>query len=255
MAKKNEEQRESKESGVGSKILTALIIMLILFIWLAILALLIKFDVGGLGSRTLRPILKDIPVINRILPAISEEEQAYENAYPYKSLAEAVERIKELEETTDKLMEENEDYAARQLEMQREIDNLQHYEEEWETYLKLKEEFDRNIVFGEKAPSTEEYIKWYETMNPKTAAAIYEELMTEKKYDTAIQEKADYLSKMKADAAAAILEEMTSDLDLVCDLLECMKQSQVTDILSKMDSLYSARIINHMAARDREILE
>lgn len=254
MAKKNSNQDEKTGSSVGSKIMTVLLVLLIMLIWLAVLALLIKFDVGELGSRTLRPLLKDIPVVNRLLPPMTPEQEAYENAYPYKTLTEAVEHIKKLEETTDKLIEENEDYAERQLEMQKEIDNLRHYEEEWENYLKLKEEYDRTVVFGDKAPSTEEYLKWYESLYPKNAAAIYEELMTQKKYDAAIKEKADYLSKMKADEAAKILEEMTSDLELVCDLLECMKQAQVSDILAKMDSLYSARIINYMAIRDKEIL-
>lgn len=256
MAKKERNRTENPEKdGMGSKLLTVLIIILILFIWLAILALLIKFDVGGLGSRTLRPILKDIPVINRILPEVPEEQQAYENAYPYKTLGEAIERIKELENEADKLREENDDYASRQLALQRENDNLRHYEEEWEEFRRLKEQFDREVVFNEKAPSTEEYIKWYESIYPETAAAIYEELMAKKRYDIAIQDKADYLSKMKADEAAAILEEMTSDLDLVCDLLGCLKQKLVSDILSAMDPLYSARIINHMAARDQELLE
>ncbi len=256
MAKKERNKTESPEkNGIGSKLLTVLIIILILFIWLAILALLIKFDVGGLGSRTLRPLLKDIPVINRILPDVSDEQEAYENAYPYKTLEEAIAHIKELEEKADKLREENDDYAARQLELQRENDNLRHYEEEWENFRKLKEQFDREIVFHEKAPSTEEYIKWYEAIYPETAAAIYEQLMSKKKYDVAIQDKANYLSKMKPDEAAAILQEMTSDLDLVCDLLYCLKQSQVTNILAAMDPLYSARILNHMAAQDRELLE
>ena len=127
MAKKERNKTESPEkNGIGSKLLTVLIIILILFIWLAILALLIKFDVGGLGSRTLRPLLKDIPVINRILPDVSDEQEAYENAYPYKTLEEAIAHIKELEEKADKLREENDDYAARQLELQRENDNLRH---------------------------------------------------------------------------------------------------------------------------------
>ena len=58
MAKKdNIRDLDKEERGGGAKILTVLIIFLIVLIWLAILALLIKFDVGGLGSEVLRPVL------------------------------------------------------------------------------------------------------------------------------------------------------------------------------------------------------
>ena len=112
MAKKDKIENLDKGERAGGKILTVLIIFLIVLIWLAILALLIKFDVGGIGNEVLRPVLKDIPVINRILPDVSEEQEAYENAYPYKNLGEAVEYIKKLEEQVDKYREENSDYAT-----------------------------------------------------------------------------------------------------------------------------------------------
>ena len=184
MAKKDKIQNLDKEERVGGKVLTVLIIFLIVLIWLAILALLIKFDVGGVGSEVLRPALKDVPIINRILPDISEEQEAYENAYPYKNLGEAVEYIKKLEEQVDKYREENSDYASRQAEMQKEIDSLRHYEEEQDAFAKLREQFDNEVVFNKEAPSTEEYLKWYASMYPNNAAKIYEQLLEkENKHD------------------------------------------------------------------------
>lgn len=255
MAKKNKPPKEREEGGSGNKVLTVLIILLIVFIWLAILALLIKFDVGGLGSRTLRPLLKDIPVINRILPEVSDEQKAYENGYHFKNMEEMYEYIKKLESDVDKLREENDDYAARQLELLRENENLRHYEEEQDAFAKRVEEFDRNVVYNEKAPLTEEYLKWYEGMYPKNAAAIYKELAEKKQYDSKIQEKADYLSKMKPEESAAILQEMSSDIDLICDLLYCMKKSQVSDVLKNMEPLFAARILNRMVELDMELLD
>ena len=67
--------KSPKKHGARKVLLTVLIVFLIVLIWLAILALLIKFDVGGLGSGVLRPVLKDIPVVNRILPDVSEEQE------------------------------------------------------------------------------------------------------------------------------------------------------------------------------------
>ena len=69
---------DSEEKG-GNRIVTVLIAVLIVLIWLAIFALLVKFDVGGFGSGVLRPILKDVPVINKILPDVSDELLAEEN--------------------------------------------------------------------------------------------------------------------------------------------------------------------------------
>ena len=255
MAKKDRKKMQNQEERGGGKILTVLIIFLIVLIWLAILALLIKFDVGGLGSGVLRPVLKDIPVINRILPDVSEEQEAYENAYPFKTLSEAMEYIKKLELEADKLREENDDYASRQIEMQKEIDSLRHYEEEQEAFAKLREEFDREVVYNDKAPLTEEYLKWYGSMYPNNAAAIYEELMAKKTTDDSLQEYAKYLTSMKAGDAAAILSEMPSDIDLICRLLGCMKTSQVSDILTNMEELFAARIVNRMVELGMEPLE
>lgn len=247
MAKKEKIQdMDKEEQGGGGRILTVLIIVLIVLIWLAIFALLIKFDVGGLGSEILRPVLKDIPVINRILPDVSEEQEAYENAYPYKNLGEAVEYIKKLEEEVDKLIEENSDYASRLAEMQKELDSLRHYEEEQEAFAELREKFDNEVVYNDKASSTDEYIKWYESMYPNNAANIYAELLERQMIEDNIQLYADYLAGMEPGDAADILSEMTSNIDLVCRLLDCMKKSQVSDIISNMESLFAARIVNRM---------
>ena len=84
MAKKNKdngEQTEEKEGAVGG-VMTTLFAFLIIFIWLAIFVLLIKFDVGGFGSSVLRPILRDVPIVNMILPEVSDEQLSDEYNYP-----------------------------------------------------------------------------------------------------------------------------------------------------------------------------
>lgn len=255
MAKKNRDRNIEQEEKGGGKVLTVLIIFLIILIWLAILSLLIKFDVGGLGSEVLRPILKDVPVINRILPEVSDEQLAEENAYPFKNLEEAVEYIKNLEAEADKLREENDDYASRQIEMQKEIDSLRHFEEEQEEFAKRVEAFDREVVYNDKAPVTQEYLKWYEGMYPNNAADIYAELLEQKLIESSLEEYADYLTGMKPAEAAAILSEFPSDIDLICKLLGCMKSSEVSDILVEMEELFAARIVNRMIELGMEPLE
>ena len=67
MAKKdkNNENMEEKGEGIGSKIGTVVLIIIIVAVWLAIFALLVKMDVGGMGTK-LRPLIKDVPVLNLI---------------------------------------------------------------------------------------------------------------------------------------------------------------------------------------------
>ena len=63
------QQEELEDETEGGSAPIVFVTFIIVVIWLAILALLIKLDVGGFGSTVLRPVLKDIPVINKILPA------------------------------------------------------------------------------------------------------------------------------------------------------------------------------------------
>ena len=86
------------EESEGGTISAVAVTIFIVLIWLAILCLLIKLDVGGFGSNVLRPVLKDVPVLNLILPKDETTETTDQEAYGgYTSLREAVEQIKALE--------------------------------------------------------------------------------------------------------------------------------------------------------------
>jgi len=79
MAKKDKLDLIEKDGeGIGSKLLSAFFVLLIILVWLVIIIALIKFDVGGFGNSVLRPILKDVPVVNLILPKPSDEQLAEE---------------------------------------------------------------------------------------------------------------------------------------------------------------------------------
>ena len=56
---------ELDERGGGMS--TVVVTIAIVIIWLAVFAILIKWDVGHFGSSVLYPVLKDVPVINMIL--------------------------------------------------------------------------------------------------------------------------------------------------------------------------------------------
>ena len=249
MAKKNKNGAEQAEKSGG--FLSGVIVFLIILIWVAIFILLIKLDVGGLGNNILRPILKDVPVVNMILPPVSDEQIAFENSLAYSDILEANNRIKELEILLDEIEEENADLVEENEDLTATVEKLKHYEDEMEAFEERVQAFDEEVVFNDKAPSVEEYIKWYESMYPENAERIYEMAIQTEAYDLTIQQKAGYYEKMKAADAAAVLEIMSAaDIDYVCDMLYCMKTQSVSDILSKMTELGAAKITKRMAELD-----
>lgn len=252
MAKKDKNPEvSSDEESVGSKIGTFVIIILIIAVWLAIFALLVKMDVGGMGTA-LRPLIKDIPVLNMILPPVDDDTLIEENNYPYANIGEAVEVIKQLELQVDSLQATNGDYAQRILDLQAEVERLKQYEEEQQAFEERVKRFDVNVVYNSQAPSIEEYRKYYEEINPETAAEIYRQVVEQLAYEDSIIEKANLLKNMKPANAAAMLEEMTADLEYTCKLLLCMKTDEATAILDKMDTLFAARLLQTMHDMDDE---
>ncbi len=248
MARRNKENNEAEEKR-GGGFLTAIIVLVIILIWVAIFALLINLDVGGIGT-TLRPMLKDVPIVNKILPKVSDEELAWENDLAYKDIIEANRRIKELEILVDKLTIEGEDKDEEIAALTAQVNRLKELEKEMADFEDRKYEFDKYVVFAENAPSVDEYVKWYESISPENAERIYEIAIQKEAYSATIREKAAYYEKMKAAAAAEVFENMTADLEYVCKLLYCMKTDSVSDILSKLDPLFAAKLTRKMKEMD-----
>lgn len=227
----NGEPVESK----GSKLTSFLVGLVVVIIWLVIFALLIKMDVGGVGTM-LRPYLKNVPVINQILPDASSEEIADETGYKFNSIAEAVERIKELESQLSAYQNSGDASAQQIADLQAEVDRLKVFEENQEYYEQLKDEFDREVVFTDNAPDISEYKKWYESIDADNAAALYAEVVRQLEHKQEVQDWAAAYAKMDAKNAAAILQEMTGDTNLVAEILECMTAKQRAAIEYKFNT-------------------
>jgi flagellar motility protein MotE (MotC chaperone) len=253
MAKKNKEAGEN-DNKEGNKILTILIVLLIVIIWLAVFGILIKLDVGGFGSGVLRPILKDVPLINRILPEVSEELVAEENNFEYTSLPQAVAKIKELEATIEEMNKNSSDSSSNTADLQAEIDRLKVFEENQKAFEDRVAEFDKNVVFADAAPSIEEYKAFYEAINPTNAETIYRQVIEQLQYSDAILEKANIYKSMEPDAAAQILETMTADVEAVAQILLSMKPKESAAILAEMDKVVAAKITKKMLDMDAEKL-
>ncbi|MCI8746672.1 MAG: hypothetical protein HFH67_02230 [Lachnospiraceae bacterium] len=239
MAKKD--KTKENESG-GSKLVNAIIVLVIILIWLAVFAFLIKLDVGGIGSNILYPVLKDVPVVNKILPSPSEEMQASEDNYKYTTLKSANARIKELEsqlEAQGGTTAANSDYIAN---LEAEVKNLQKYKDQMDEFDKRVAEFNEKIVFNDNAPDISEYRSYYESIEPENAEKIYRQVMQRERYNEKAKELATYYANMEAESAAQVMSEMDEDLDLICDILQNMSEKQAAAILQAMNTEYAAQI-------------
>lgn len=239
-----DEQEEEKKSN---KLVIILVTVLIILIWLAIFVLLVKLDVGGFGSKVLRPVLKDVPVINKILPDASNEEIGMDSKYPYTTLPEAIARIEELENENLALNEAAATDAETIASLTSEVARLTPFETYQKNYEELKRQFDEQVVFGNDytgnyAADPETYKTWYESIDPENAAAIYQQVLEKQASSQIITDLAATYSKMKAAQAASILEEMTGDEEKVASILASMSVAKAADILQNMTSIYAAKI-------------
>ena len=170
MAKNKDNREDTEEKKEGGKAATILIVTLIVVIWLAIIALLIKMDLAGIGTM-LRPYIKDVPVLSAILPAVSDEQLIYEENYPYANMKEAVAIIKDLERQVDELQSSNSSLSDRVSEQAAEIERLRVFEDDQLAFEERVKRFDVGVVYNSNAPDIEEYKKYYEEINPDTGSA------------------------------------------------------------------------------------
>ena len=242
------QERELDEQIDGSSASVVIVTLFIILIWLGILVLLVKMDVGGFGSNVLTPILKDVPVINMILPSESTTETSKkEEAYGgYNSLKDAVEQIKTLEKQLDQAQSTNATYAEQIDTLKTEVQRLKTFEDNQVEFQKIKEQFYEEVVYAENGPGADEYRKYYEEMDPTTAEALYKQVIQTEAADKQMQEYANTFSNMQASEAAAILGNMTDNLDLAASILQNLDVSTRGAILGAMDSAIAARIVKIM---------
>ena len=237
---------ENEESG-GGKVALVFVTLIIIIIWLAIFALLIKMDVGGFGSTVLAPILKDVPYVNKILPETDEGELGTEDTeYPYQTLDEAVAYIKELELEVQVAQEGSSENSAYVAQLESEVAKLQQYEQNEADFEKEKAQFYEEVVFNDKAPDISEYQKYYESIDPANAEELYKEVVEQEQESQEIQDYVSTYSQMKPKEAAAIFDTMTDNLELVAKILDEMDTQSAANILGKMDSETAAKVTELM---------
>lgn len=237
-----EEELDGEPGGLPVFLVTAFIVA----VWIAILCVLVKLDVGGVGTNVLKPLLKDVPVVNKILPNEQRRDEEEDEYSGYSDLGDAVAQIRQLEQELQMAQEQNLAYANEISELKEENSRLQNFENDQLEFERLKNEFYEEVVYAENGPGVEEYQKYYEAMDPATAEYLYQQAIQETSSSREIEDYVAAYSSMKAKDAAAIFDTMTSDLDLVAKILGAMSAEDRAKILEQMNEENAARLTKMM---------
>ncbi|MCR4761918.1 MAG: hypothetical protein K5696_00160 [Lachnospiraceae bacterium] len=253
---------------VGSGFAAFVITILIILMWLAIMALLIRLDIGGFGSQVLAPVLGKVPVVNRILPegSIPPEGSDDEGGGSVSGQASRTQSgdgtlpeitfpglnpgedngsgdgseegqggssdayVRQLEGELAQAQQRNNEYAKTIAEQQAELSRLQPFEQEQAEFERVKADFYENVIYSDNGPGPEEYAKYYEGLNPELAAELYAQAIQSRLDTEEVQNYAKTYSAMKAKKAAGILEDLVNN---------------------KNDADLAARILQQMTSDDR----
>ena len=242
---KQEDELEDGNEGTGLLPFGATI--LIVALWLAVICVIIKLDIGGFGSSVVTPILKDVPVLNRILPGNSVTETTNSGAYGgYTSLQDAVDQIKSLELQLEQIQNASSAKDEELDQLKAEVLRLKEFENQQVEFQRIQKEFYDEVVYSDKGPGAEEYKKYYESMDPATAEYIYKQVVTQLQESQEVQDYAAAYSAMKPKQAAAIFEQMSNNLDLAARILKVMSADDRGAILGAMNSEVAAKITKIM---------
>lgn len=238
------EAEEEKGNGVSSFIVTTVIVL----VWIAILCFLIKLNVGGFGSEVLAPLLKDVPVINKILPGTPEDtETNNEGTYGgYSSLKDAVDYIKVLELELEHSQSVNNSNSEELTKLMAEVERLSEFEQKQVEFQRIYEQFYEQVIYAEKGPGAEEYKKFYESIDPATAEALYKQVLLKLEKDKELLDYVSMYSQMKPKAAAAVFDNMTDNFNLVAEILLTMESDVAAKILAAMDASNAAKLTKIM---------
>lgn len=246
-AKEIAKQEEDLGLDEGNGLVTFGATVLIVALWIAVVCVIVKLDIGGFGSSVLAPILKDVPVLNMILPDSGQTETTDPGSYGgYSSLPDAVAYIRQLELELEQVRTASNAKDADMERLMAENQRLSEFEQRAVEFQRIQQEFYEEVVYAENGPGAEEYRKWYEEMDPATAEALYKQVVVQLEESKEVQEYAAAYSSMEPKDAAKIFDNMTDNLALVAKILNAISVEARGEILAAMDTEVAARLTKIM---------
>lgn len=242
-------QEEDLGEDGGGGLVTVFATILIVVLWLAVACVIVKMDIGGFGSGVLAPILKDVPVLNLILPDSSvpstEGETAEEGYGGYTSLKEAVDYIRQLELELERAQTASNSKDADLESLKAEVLRLQEFEQKQVEFQRIKNEFYQEVVYSDKGPGLDAYLKYYESMDPTTAETLAKQVMLQQQESSQFRTYAQTFAAMKPQKAADALKEL-NDVNLAARILDSISVDDRAAILNVMDAETAAMIAKMM---------
>lgn len=249
-AKEIARQEEALGDEGGNGLVTFFATLFIIILWLAVICVIVKLDIGGFGSSVLKPILKDVPVINLILPGttrVPQSDDAPEDYGGYSSIREAVDYIKQLELEIERIQTSSNLKDSDLETLRAEVERLRAFEAAQVEFQRIQEEFYKEVVYSENGPGAEEYRKWYEEMNPTLAESLYRQVVVQLEESSEFKDYVDTFAKMTPKTAAQALEElMSTDAKLAARILGAMSTDARATIMNQMSAANVARLAKIM---------
>lgn len=239
-----ERQEEALGEDGGNGLVTFAATLLIVILWVAVVCVVVKMDVGGFGSSVLAPILKDVPVVNKILPstAPAAETDNSEVYGGYTSLEEAVAYIKQLELELEREQTASKAKDTEMEALKAEILRLQEFEERQVEFQRIKTEFYEEVANMDP----DGLIKYYESMDPTTMESILKQVAVQQQKSQEVEDYIQTFTAMKPKAAAKMFEAMDDRLDLIAEILEGMSVEDRAAIMDVIDTELGAKLVKMM---------
>lgn len=250
-AKEIARQEEALGDEGGNGFVVFFSTLFIIILWLAVICVIVKLDIGGFGSSVLKPILKDVPVLNLILPGnnvTQTDDNTPQQEYGgYSSIQDAVDYIKQLELEIQRIQTASSLKDSDLEALRAEVERLRAFEAAQVEFQRIQEEFYKEVVYSENGPGAEEYRKFYEEMNPTLAESLYRQVVVQLEESREFKDYVDTFAQMTPKAAAQALEELTgTDAKLVARILKAMTTESRAAIMNQMSAANVARLAKIM---------
>lgn len=239
-AKEMEEAEAELNGDIHGGLGSFLLILLIILVWLLLMAIMIKFNILGLGD-TLTPALKDIPYIKNLLPGAQTVQMNNSGEDSSQVVADNSDYVASLEQELSRQLALNASYAATIDKLNAEVARLEPFEEEQAEFDKQRQQFYQDIVYNDNAPDASAYASYYAMIAPEEAAEIYEQIASDEISDEEVKVYAATFTAMKPKEAAAIFNNM-SNITLVARILQQMGSDDRAKIMGKLDTEVAEKV-------------
>lgn len=232
-AKEMEEAEAELTGDVHGGLGSFLLILLIILVWLLLMAIMIKFNIFGLGD-TLTPALKDIPYISNLLPGYQKTDTTTTETES-ENVSDNSAYVASLEKELSAQLAKNASLSATIDVLNAEVARLEPFEEEQAEFYEQRQQFYNDIIYNDNAPDASAYASYYAMIDPESAAQIYEEIAASEVSDEEVEVYAATFSAMKPKEAAEIFNNM-SNITLVARILKQMGSDDRGKIMAQLDT-------------------